>query len=126
MQEVTVANEKYLIQGRCWGLGSSRERMRTNISHRRGGRGGDEGEVYIVMFVSIVPGSHGGVRAAENVVLSSATVIATVAHRYGVNKQSRNQADIEGRVRRRGGIGGSGRLGILEVGVVKVGEDARH
>jgi hypothetical protein len=56
--------------------------------------------------------------AAKNVVLSSATEIVTVAHKQRVDKQSRNPVDdaMIGGVRRLGAMGGSGRLGMLEVG----------
>jgi len=73
-------------------LESSGEEGRINISHRRG-KGGRErkaatGGGVIVMFVSVIPspGNHEG--AAKNVARSSATEIATIAHKRCVDKQS--------------------------------------
>ena len=72
---------------------SSGEEGRINIPHRRekGGErkeGDDGGEVFIVMFVSVIPspGRHKG--ATKNVARSSANEIAAITHKRRVDKQS--------------------------------------
>ena len=87
---------------------SSGEERTLDIPHRRGERGerkegGDGGEVFIVMFVSVIPSPGSHEEAAENVARSNASEIATIAHKQRVNKQSATWWMTVGGQRRRGG-----------------------